>query len=141
MPKTRRPGSIRKRGENSWLVSLSNDVDGKRKVHYQTIRGSKKDAEKYLNKIVQEKHSGTFVDAPATTLNEHGDRWLETVSRLRTSERTTYGHESIYNRYFRKSIGYKKLDKLHALDIQKVYGEMLGRGLSAVTVRHAHAVL
>jgi integrase len=33
------------------------------------------------------------------------------------------------------------LDKLQPLDIQKVYGEMSARGLSARVVRHAHAVL
>lgn len=141
MPKTRRTGHIRKRGANSWLVSLSHDVNGKRKIHYKTIRGTKEKAEQYLSKIVQEKLQGTFVDVPAITLNQFFDRWLESVSRIRTSERTTYGHESLYNRYFRESIGYKRLEKLNVLDIQKVYGEMLSRELAAVTVRHAHSVL
>ncbi|HEX8279574.1 MAG TPA: tyrosine-type recombinase/integrase, partial [Segetibacter sp.] len=109
--------------------------------HTTTIRGTKKEAEQYLNKIVREQDLGTFVDTPAITLNEFIDRWLESVSRIRTSERTSYGHESIFNRYFRNTIGVKKLDKLNGLDIQKVYGEMLGRGLSAQTVRHAHTVL
>jgi hypothetical protein len=141
MPKTRRTGSIRRRGENSWLISLSYDVDGKRKVHYKTIKGTKREAEQYLSRIVRERDTGTFVDAPSVTFNGYFDKWLESVSKLRTSERTSYGHESIYSRYFRHTFGYKKLDKLHVLDIQKVYGEMLARGLSPQTVRHAHAVL
>jgi integrase len=141
MPKTRRTGGIRKRGENSWLVSLSYDVDGKRKVHYKTLKGTKREAEQYLNRIVRERDLGTFVDAPSATFNEFFDRWFETVSKLRTSERTAYHNQSIYNRYFRRTIGYKKLDKLHALDIQKAYGDMMSRGLSAQTVRHAHTVI
>lgn len=141
MPKARRRGSINKRGENSWLISLSYDLDGKRKVHYKTIHGTKKDAEQYLTKIVRDKYQGTFIDTPSVILNQYFERWLESVSRLRSSQRTADGCESIYKRYFRETIGYKKIDKLHVLDIQKVYADMLGRGLSPVTVRHAHSVI
>jgi integrase len=66
---------------------------------------------------------------------------LEAVPRLRSSERSVDQTQSIFKRYFRETIGYKKLEKLHVLDLQKVYGEMLARGLSPLTVRHAHSVL
>lgn len=143
MPKIRRTGTINKRGENAWQVRLSigNSVDGKRKFHTATIRGTKREAERYLNKIIRERDLGTFIDGAGTTVNEFMDKWLESVSRIRTSERTSYGHESIFNRYFRRTIGLKKLDKLNTYDIQKVYGELLARGLSPQTVRHAHIVL
>jgi len=143
MPKARRRGSIRKRGENSWHISLflGLEANGKRKLHQRTLRGTKKEAEQYLNRIIRERDLGTFVDTPAMTLNEYFDKWLESVSRIRTSERTSYGHESIFNRNFRKTIGSKKLEKLVVLDIQKVYGDMLGRGLEPQTVKHAHSVL
>jgi integrase len=143
MPKTRRRGIIKKRGANSWLVGLclGADASGKRLDHFKTIRGSKREAEQYLAKIIREVELGTFIEAPAVTLNEYFDRWLETVSKLRTSERTSYGHECLLRRYFRESLGYKKLEKLHTMDIQKVYGEMLARGLSPQTVKHAHSVL
>jgi integrase len=143
MPKTRRRGSITKRGASSWLVSLclGADANGKRKEHYKTVRGTKKDAEQYLAKIIRERDSGTFVESSAITLNEYFNQWLESVSRLRTSERTTYGHESLLRRYFRIPLGHKRLDKLQVFDIQKVYADMLARGLSPQTVKHAHSVL
>lgn len=143
MAKIRRRGSIIKRGENTWQVKLfiCIDSDGKRKNHTATIRGTKREAEQYLNKIIRERDLGTFVDTPTVTLNEFFDRWLETVSRIRTSEVTSSGHESKYNRYFRKTIGHRWLDKVSPVDIQKVYGEIIARGLSPQTLRDGHRVL
>ncbi len=143
MPKTRRRGSIIKRGANSWLVGLFLGVsrDGKRLIHRKTIRGTKRDAEQYLSKVTREIDMGTFVEVPAMTLDEYFCKWLEAVPRLRSSERSVDQTQSIFKRYFRETIGYKKLEKLHVLDLQKVYGEMLARGLSPLTVRHAHSVL
>lgn len=143
MSKIRRTGHISKRGENSWYVSLylGEGSNGKRKYQRKTIHGTKKDAEACLTKMIQERDSGVYIEKASLTLNQFFERWLESVCRLRTSERTAYGNESIYNRYFKETIGFKKLDKVNVLNIQKVYGEMLSRGLSAQTVKHAHAVL
>ncbi|MDQ3816453.1 MAG: site-specific integrase [Acidobacteriota bacterium] len=142
MPKTRRRGIIKKRGANSYLVGLclGADANGKRLDHLKTIHG-KKEAEQYLAKLIREVEQGTFVEVPKMTVSEFFAKWLETVSRLRASERTSYGHEVLFNRYFLKALGHKQLEKLHAMDIQKAYGEMLARGLSAQTVRHAHSTL
>ena len=142
MPKTRRQGSIYKRGENSWQVKLFMGVEstGRRVVHTATFN-TKKEAEQYLNKIVRERDQGTFVETPKMTLNEYFDKWLATISKVRNSERTAYGHESKYNRYFRKTIGYKKLNKLNVMDIQQVYSDLLTRGLAPQTVKSGHAVL
>ena len=142
MSKTRRRGSINKRGNNSWQVKLFTSVDekGKRKFHTATFE-TKREAEQYLNKVIRETDLGTFVDTPAITVNEYFDKWLETVSKIRVSERSAHGQECIYNRYFRKTIGIKKLDKLSVMDIQKVYGSLLARGLTTQTVKHAHAVI
>lgn len=117
------------------------DSDGRRKNHTATIRGTKKEAEQYLRKVIREREMGTFVDTPTVTLNEYFDRWLETVSRIRMNEVTLSGHEYRYNRYFRKTIGYKRLDKLSVFDIQKVYADILKRGLSPQTLRDGHRVL
>lgn len=142
MAKIRRKGSIRKRGENSWQVRMSTGRDeaGTRKFHITTFK-SKREAEQHLNKIVRESDTGTFVESPDITLNQYFQRWLETVSRLRNSERTAHHHELKYNRYFRKTIGIMRLDKLNAIDIQKVYSSIIARGLSPQTLKGGHAVL
>lgn len=55
--------------------------------------------------------------------------------------RTADGYAGLLKRYIRDQLGAKRLDKLQPLDIQKVYGEMQARGLSARVVRHTHSAL
>ena len=143
MAKVRRRGGIKRRGPNSWLVSLfiGLGVDGKRKDFTRTVRGTRKDAEQSLNKIIRELDQGMLVDNPSMTLNEYFDKWLESSSRMRNSQRTADGHKSNYDRYFRNTIGVKKLEKLQPFEIQKVYAALVERGLSPQTVKHAHAVI
>ena len=143
MASVRRRGGIKKRGANSWQVSLFTGFDpkGKRIDYMRTVRGSRKEAEQALNKLVRESDQGTLVDNPAMTLNDYFDKWLESSSKLRNSLRTSYGHKSIFDRYFRDSIGVKKLEKLQPLEIQQVYADLIDRGLSPQTVKHAHAVI
>lgn len=74
-------------------------------------------------------------------MDEYLDQWLESAVRPRASARTADGYANLIRRYIRTPLGHRKLDKLQPLDIQKVYGEMLARGLSARVVRHAHSAL
>lgn len=135
-------GQVIKRGD-TWLVRifLGRDASGKRSYHNKTIRGTKKDAQKYLNAALREKDLGIFVEPSALTVSEYLDRWLESAARPRVSERTADGYAGLLKRYVREPLGQKRLDNLQPLDIQKVYGEMLERGLSARIIRHTHSAL
>ena len=139
----RRRGGIRKRGADSWLVSffVGFDENGKRKDFLRTVRGPRKDAERFLQERLREYENGQLTADPALTLDDYFGRWLESFSKVRNSARTSYGDESIYNRYFRNTIGRKKLEKLQALDIQSVYAGLTRRGLSPQTIKHAHALI
>ncbi|MCA1590586.1 MAG: hypothetical protein LC734_09420 [Acidobacteria bacterium] len=55
------------------------------------------------------------------TVGEFLDQWLETAVRSRVSPRTADGYSSLLDRYIRKPLGQKKLEKLEPLDIQKAY--------------------
>jgi integrase len=139
----RRSGLIKERGKDTYLVRiyLGLDVQGKRRYLNKTIKGKRKDAQAYLNKTLTEINTGTFVEPSRLTINEYLDRWLEGVARPRVSRRTADGYTALLERYIRKSLGQKRLDKLQPLDIQATYSEMLRRGLSARVVRHTHSVL
>jgi integrase len=143
MPKTRRDGFINKRDGNSWQVGLSlgRDSKGKRKYHRTTVRGTKKDAERALTAILRERDLGTFIESSNMTLDEYLDQWLESAAKPRVSARTAYHYAALLRRYIREPLGHKRLEKLQALDIQRVYGGMLSRGLSARVVRHTHSAL
>lgn len=143
MPRVRRRGGIKRRGPESWLVSFFIGVDenGKRRDFCRTVRGSRKDAELFLQDRLREFDHGVLLNKKSQTVNEYFDEWLRTCSRIRTSTRTSDGDESIFNRYFRNTIGSKKLEDLQPLQIQRVHTSLLERGLSPQTVRHAHAVI
>lgn len=139
----RRTGQVIKRGEDAWLVRiyLGEDSNGKRRYVNKTVRGTKRDAQKWLNGALRDQDLGVFVEPKSITLDEYFDRWLEAAARPRVSRRTADGYAGLLGRYIRPAIGHKRLENLQPLDIQKVYGEMQARGLSARVVRHAHSAL
>lgn len=136
-------GQIIKRGERTWLVRifLGRDANGKQKFHHKTIHGTKRDADRYLVATRREMDLGVFVEPAAMPVNEYLDRWLRDAARPRVSRRTADGYAGLLERYIRLALGHKQLDKVQPLDIQKVYGEMQARGLSARVVRHTHSAL
>lgn len=139
----RRTGQIIKRGVDTWVlrIYLGEDANGKRRYINKTVRGTKRDAQKWLNSALRDQDLGVFVEPAAITLNEYLDKWLEVAARPRVSRRTADGYAGLLERYIRPAIGRKRLDSLQPLDIQKVYGEMQARDLSARVVRHAHSAL
>jgi integrase len=136
-------GQIYKRGERTWQVRIfiGRSASGKQIFHRKTIHGTKRDAERYLVAAKREMDLGIFVEPTTISLNEYLDRWLRDAARPRVSRRTADGYADLLARYIKPALGHKPLDKLQVLDIQKVYGEMLSRGLSARLVRHAHSAL
>src|SRR2546423_2099557 len=141
--RTNTAGQIIPRGEDTWLVRvfMGRDRNGKRRYLNKTIRGKKKDAQDYLSKTLTAICSGTFVEPSPLTVDEYLDKWLEAAARPRVSRRTADGYAGLLDRYIRIPLGGKRLDGLKALDIQRVYGEMMARGLSARIVRHTHSAL
>ncbi len=136
-------GQIIKRSDRTWLVRIftGRDAKGKRRYFNKTIHGTKKDAEKYLTAKQREKDLGVFVEPAAMPVNEYLDKWLETAARPRLRERTLVDYTDKLKRYVRPAVGEKKLCDVRPLDIQRFYGELQERGLSARTIRYTHAIL
>lgn len=139
----RRSGSIKKKRDGVFLISvfLGRDANGKRQYHYKQIKGTKSDAQTYLNDVLHAQDTGTFVQPVALTLNEYLTKWLLTAARPRVSERTHEGYTYIINQHIQQELGQRKLPDVRPLHIQKLYSDMQERGLSARTVRYLHAVL
>lgn len=137
-------GYVKNRGKNTWLVTmpLGRDPDTKkRKFHYHTVHGTKKDAEKYLAKIVRDKDLGVFIEPTSTTVNEYLNQWLEIAAKPKLRERTYVEYSNLLNRYVKNILGNKKLAEVQPLDVQALYTHMLAKGLSARTVKYTHNVL
>ncbi|HAF24550.1 MAG TPA: site-specific integrase [Blastocatellia bacterium] len=136
-------GQVIKRGDRAYLVRIfmGRDSNGKQRFHRKTIHGTKKDAEKYRNKIATERDLGTFVEPSLMGVDEYLDKWLEAAARPRLHERTFADYRELLKRYVRPELGSRKLSSVRALDIQALYSGMQQRGLSARTVRITHVVL
>jgi integrase len=122
-------------------IFVGREADGKRRYFNKTIRGSKKDAQKYLTAKLREKDLGQFVEPASMSLNTYLDKWLEEVAWIKVRQVTFDGYEAKLKVHVRSSIGQKRLCDLQAYDIQKLYNGMIRKGLSAKTVRHVHNVL
>ena len=137
-------GQLIQRGERSWLVRVFVGRDpstGKRKYHNKTIHGNKKDAQRYLNRVLRERDTDTFVEPSRETLGEYLQRWLEASAKPRVRERTYWDYRLLLARYIRPGLEHRRLSQLTPAEIQGLYGEMLARGLSSRTVRLTHSVL
>jgi len=138
----RKTGQIIPRGQRNWLVRvfLGRNASGKRRYHNKSIRGTRKDAQRYLNGILRDTDLGIFVEPSAISVNEYLDRWLATAAE-RISGRTFHDYQGLLRRYIRPALGDHHLSDLAPLNLQEFYARLLGRGLSARTVRYTHVVL
>lgn len=136
-------GQIVKRGERTFLVRvfLGRNADGKRKYLNETVRGTKKEAQAVLNKLLRAKDLGALALPSGDTLNEYLDHWLEAAAKPRLRASTYLEYKAQLVRYVRPELGHVKLSKLTPVAIQACYGKMLAAGLSARTVRLTHAIL
>lgn len=136
-------GQIISRGTNTWLVRvfLGRDEANKRKYHNKTIHGTKKDAQKYLNSVLREKDLGSFVEPSKMTVNQYLNHWLEVSAKAKLRERTYSSYVETLKLYVQPHLGQKVISKLSPLDIQTLYSTLQENGLSASTIKRAHAVL
>lgn len=134
-------GQIIPRGNRIFLVRvyLGRDANGKRDYHNQTVRGSKKDAQMVLNKLLRDKDLGALIEPARMSLNEYLDHWLETSVKPRVREGTHQEYAGTLRRNVRPILGAKKLGSLKPVDIQGLYSDMRKRGLTD-SVRFTHTV-
>ena len=128
-------GQIIKRGDKRWLVRVFNgrEADGKRRYFNKTIRGTKKDAQKWLTAALRDQDMGVFVEPASMPLTDYLDKWLLTVKH-RVRERTLDGYEWLLEKYVRPTLGQKRLCDLKAIEVQKLYNSLTeDKKLSAKT--------
>ncbi len=140
---SRRSGQIIDRGQNKWLVRvfLGRNPAGKRRYYNRTIRGTKKDAQRYLTKVHRESDLGQFVEPSDRAVEEYLTDWLESTVKARVAEKTASDYAGLVERHIAPGIGEQRLSQLTPAGIQRLYNGLLDKGLSARTVRYVHSVL
>ena len=84
-------GHIRRRGERSWELKFDagNDpLTGKRRIRYHSFKGTKREAEVKLAKLVAENATGEYIDSSKMTVGEFVDRWQRDWTAHHVSPKT-----------------------------------------------------
>jgi len=133
-------GSIRKRGESSWELKIELErINGKRHRRFVTVRGSYKEAQKELTRLLRAADDGTLPDPTRMTVGEYLLAWLDTTHAQ--SPKTLERYCELAQRQIIPHLGHVKLPKLRPENVEQWHSALLASGLSARTVRHAHRVL
>ena len=144
-------GHIRQRSPGSWEIRYSLGTDpasGKRKMATATVRGSRRDAEKELRRLLRALDTGDHVDPNRITVRQWLSTWLDAV-RAEVAPKTHERYGEIVAHFLAPPLGNLQLTKLAPVHIQDAYSALAtgGRrdgkegGLSPRTRRHIHRIL
>ncbi len=136
-------GSIRKRGERSWelTIDLGRDTQGKRLRKFVHVKGTKAEAEMRLRELLTAHDKGMPVDQTKIRVAEFLLHWLKDYAIPNTRPRTTERYEGDIRNHLVPHIGHIQMTRLTPRDIQAMEAAMLKRGLSPKSVQNAHRVL
>ena len=143
-------GHIRRRGKRSWaiVIDVGRDANGKRLQRWHSVKGTEKDAEGELIRLLRSMQTGEYVEPSKLTVKEYLGRWLADYAKSNTTGKTYERYAEIVETHLNPGLGHHKLLKLKPLHIQDFYTQSLtaGRrdgkgGLSPGSVLHMHRLL
>lgn len=135
-------GHIIQRSKGSWHLRYDGPlgVAGKRTQITETVKGSRKEAERVLRERLQVIENGGFVAKDKETVVQFMDRWMAAYVATNCAPRTQMDYRAYITRYIVPTIGPKLLQGLAPRDVQKLYTDLQTK-VSAKTVLHLHRVL
>ena len=143
-------GNIQRRVSKSWRIKYEVGRDpatDARLTRYLTVRGTKRDAQRELTRILREIDTGSYVEPTKMTTGEHLENWLGVV-KPGLGGKTYERYAEIVRNHLIPALGALPLVKLSAPRIEQYYADAreIGRrdgkgGLSERTMLHHHRVL
>ena len=147
----RRTGHIRERSPGSFELRYAlgtNPATSKRRTATVTVRGTRREAERELRRLLRSVDTGEHVDPNRIKVREWLARWLDTT-RAEVAAKSAERYAEIANNFLIPALGNLQLSKLAPADIQDAYnrwangGRRDGKpgGLAPRTRRHIHRIL
>jgi integrase len=142
-------GNITRRGKSSWRIKydVGADETGKRLIQYKTVRGTKREAEMVLARLLNELAEGRYVAPTVETVGSYAHHWLANVAPATRSAVTIERYRSIIETHIKPALGSVPLQGLDGVKIDRFYahlrenGRRGGGGLSSMTMHHVHTLL
>jgi hypothetical protein len=78
-----------------WSRTRANSLTGKRRIRYQSFKGTKRDAQLELARRIAQNAAGESVDPSKTTLAEFLDRWLRDWAALNVGGKALERYQSV----------------------------------------------
>lgn len=140
-------GHVTERSPGIWRITVSAGFDeaGQRRRITRTVRGSRRDTERELTKMLRERDEGTLADGRQPLERYLADEWLPAVSAVSKRGRplapTTRQRYRDAVRHVSQEIGKVRLSDLRPTHVEKVRDRLLARGLAPQTVSDVLRVL
>lgn len=137
-------GSIRikktKDGELRYQITVDGGRDpltGKRNRVFRNVKGSKRDANAVMHRLIAEMEQGKVVKKSNKTVAEWMEEWLS-LYLPNIEETTRVGYKTKIKCYIIPAIGHIQIGSLRAEHVQKMVNDMIARNLSPKNIRDAY---
>lgn len=134
-------GSIRERKSKTGAVYYQITIDGgrdpltgKRNRAFKNVKGSKREANSVMHRLITEMEQGTISKRSNKTVGEWMDEWV-TDYLPNIEETTRVGYKTKIKNYIKPAIGNIQLKSLRAEHIQRMVNDMSSNGLSPKNIR------
>jgi len=137
-------GNITRRGQNSWRIKFDigrDPITNKRRSRFVTVKGTKRNAETELARLISEQTSGASIDPSKITMSDFLKRWQDDHVAINVSAKTGERYQQLIRNQIVPHIGTIQLQKLRPHHLTHLYGTLGKTGLAALTIGHAHRLL
>lgn len=140
-------GHITQRTAGSWSIVIDVGMEWdpatgrlKRKQRWETIHGTKRQADQRLAELLHQVNHGDILEPSAVSLGDWLDNWLKTAIEPRRRLRTYETYRYIIVNHLKPQVGKYRLGELRA-DHLEAYYQHQANALSARTLELHHTVL
>jgi integrase len=134
-------GSMHEVGEGHWRLRVfAGRENGKARTISRYFRGTKRQAEGALAKLVTEVEQQQVTFAGAGKLGELLDRWLDFITPNRAAY-TIDEYRRLIGKTIKPALGNVRVDRLSARQLDAFYRTLQARGLSGSSIHQHHSIL
>ncbi len=134
-------GGLQELGAGHWRLRVfAGREDGKVRQVSRNFKGSKRQAESELAKLVADVERQQVATGQAGTLGDLVDRWLDDIAPHRSSY-TVREYRRIVTKTIKPAIGGMRIDKITGRHLDAFYGRLHKSGLASSSVHQHHSVI